>query len=59
MSISVCYDYNANTAIFDDIGDFNGKLLKLTYGNGDYEEYIYDNLDRLVSVKFNGTVEYT
>ncbi|MBR5285489.1 MAG: RHS repeat-associated core domain-containing protein [Clostridia bacterium] len=43
------YEYAAN----------NGKLLKLTYGNGDYEEYIYDSLDRLVSVKFNGTVEYT
>ncbi|MBE6683627.1 MAG: DNRLRE domain-containing protein [Ruminococcaceae bacterium] len=48
-----------NTLATYEYGDFNGKLLKLTYGNGDYEEYIYDNLDRLVSVKFNGTVEYT
>ena len=36
----------------------NGKLKKLTYGNGDYEEYIYDILDRLVSVKLNGVTEY-
>ena len=38
--------------------DNNGKLKKLTYGNGDYEEYIYDILDRLVSVKLNGVTEY-
>ena len=37
----------------------NGKLTKLTYGNGDYEEYIYDYLDRLVSVKYNGVVKYS
>ncbi|MBR6783658.1 MAG: RHS repeat protein, partial [Clostridia bacterium] len=36
----------------------NGKLLKLTYGNGDYEEYIYDSLERLVEVKLNGATEY-
>ena len=38
--------------------DNNGKLKKLTYGNGDYEEYIYDILERLVSVKLNGVTEY-
>ncbi len=48
-----------NTLATYEYASFNGKLLKLTYGNGDYEEYIYDNLDRLVSVKFNGVVEYT
>ncbi len=48
-----------NTLATYEYASFNGKLLKLTYGNGDYEEYIYDSLDRLVSVKFNGTVEYT
>ena len=37
----------------------NGKLQRMTFGNGDYEDYIYDNLDRLVSVKFNDTVTYT
>ena len=37
----------------------NGKLKKLTYGNGDYEEYVYDILERLVSVKLNGVTEYT
>ncbi len=36
---------------------YNGKLLKLTYGNGDYEEYTYDHLDRLVKVLYNGTEE--
>ena len=38
------YQYAAN----------NGKLLKLTYGNGDYEEYVYDYLERITEVKFNG-----
>ncbi len=42
------YEYAAN----------NGKLLKLTYGNGDYEEYMYDELERLVQTKLNGTTEY-
>jgi hypothetical protein len=32
----------------------NGKLTKLTYGNGDYEQYVYDRLDRLVKVVYNG-----
>ncbi len=36
----------------------NGKLLKLTYGNGDYEEYVYDSLERITEVKLNGTTEY-
>ncbi len=35
----------------------NGHLEKLTYGNGDYEEYEYDNLDRLVKVYYNGSTE--
>ena len=33
----------------------NGKLTRLTYGNGDYEDYTYDNLDRLVKVTYNGS----
>lgn len=33
----------------------NGKLQKLTYGNGKYEEYSYDTLDRLVKVSYNGS----
>ena len=32
----------------------NGKLTKLTYGNGDFEQYVYDRLDRLVKVVYNG-----
>ena len=32
----------------------NGKLTRMTYGNGEYEDYIYDNLDRLVKVSYNG-----
>ena len=36
----------------------NGKLKKLTYGNGDYEEYVYDELERLVQTKLNGVSEY-
>jgi len=35
----------------------NGHLEKLTYGNGDYEEYEYDNLDRLVKAYYNGSTE--
>ena len=32
----------------------NGKLTSLTYGNGDYETYTYDRLDRLTKVVYNG-----
>ena len=42
------YEYAAN----------NGKLLKLTYGNGDYEEYVYDHLERITEVTLNGVSEY-
>ncbi len=35
----------------------NGKLTRMTYGNGEYEEYTYDNLDRLVKVTYNGNSE--
>jgi len=48
---------NYTLATYEYAGN-NGKLLKLTYGNGDYEEYIYDSLERLVEVKLNGTTEY-
>ena len=37
----------------------NGKLLRMTLGSGDYEDYIYDHLDRLISVKYNNVVTYT
>lgn len=37
----------------------NGKLNQLTYGNGDYETYTYDNLDRIKSVKYNGIEKYS
>ncbi len=36
----------------------NGNLIRVDYGNGDYEEYAYDRLDRLVSVSFNGVKTY-
>jgi RHS repeat-associated protein len=39
------YEYKAN----------NGKLQKLTYGNGDYVEYIYDELDRIIEICYNGS----
>ena len=35
----------------------NGKLTRMTYGNGEYEDYTYDNLDRLVKVTYNGSAE--
>lgn len=49
---------NYTLATYEYAGN-NGKLLKLIYGNGDYEEYVYDNLERLVSTKLNGVTEYT
>ena len=33
----------------------NGKLKKLTYGNGDYEYYLYDELDRLSEICYNNS----
>ena len=38
---------NYTLATYEYAGN-NGKLLKLIYGNGDVEEYVYDNLERLV-----------
>ena len=41
------YTYNAN----------NGKLKKLTYGNGTFVEYEYDDLDRISGICYNGDEE--
>ncbi len=35
----------------------NGKLQRLEYGNGDFEAYEYDHLDRLIKVYYNGNEE--
>ena len=43
---------NNTLATYEYAGN-NGKLLKLTYGNGDYEQYFYDSLDRLIEVMYN------
>ena len=50
-----------NTIATYTYGPYNGKLKKLTYGNGYYEEYTYDYLDRIKQVKYNGdsTKTYT
>ena len=37
----------------------NGKLQRLEYGNGDFETYEYDHLDRLVKVYYNDNEEPT
>ena len=36
----------------------NGNLLKTTYGNGTVIENIYDKLDRIVQIKYNGVIRY-
>ena len=38
--------------------DYNGNLLKTTYGNGIYIENVYDDLGRVVEIKINGVVKY-
>ena len=43
-----------NTLATYEYNTWNGKLTKLTYGNGDYEQYLYDRLDRLVKVVYSG-----
>lgn len=42
------YTYNAQ----------NGKLTRITYGNGFIVNYVYDELDRVKSISYNGTVAY-
>ena len=36
----------------------NGKLSKITYGNGFVVNYVYDELDRIKEIKYNNTVAY-
>ena len=46
-------------------GPCNGKLQRITYGNGSYEDYSYDSLDRVKTIQYNGdssktqTIVYT
>ena len=47
---------NLATYTYEDIGAVNkggGNLKKLTYGNGQYVEYTYDEFDRLVKMVYN------
>ena len=39
-------------------GENNGNLLKTTYGNGTFIENVYDRLDRVVEIKYNGITRY-
>ena len=41
----VSYQYAAN----------NGKMTKQTYGNGDFIEFLYDGVDRVVGICYNGS----
>lgn len=36
----------------------NGNLIKSTYGNGAYTENVYDEYDRVIAVKQNGTISF-
>ena len=36
-----------------------GAVETMTYGNGDTVTYLYNELDRLETVKYNGTVRFT
>ena len=39
-------------------GNYNGNLLTTTYGNGTVIENVYDVLDRIIQIKYNGVVRY-
>lgn len=61
------YDLFGNTTKIS-VGDYTlvtyeyedgyGNLLKTTYGNGNYIENVYDELDRIVEIKVNGETKY-
>ena len=38
--------------------EYNGNLIRTTYGNGDYIEPVYDSLDRVSAMKYNGVEKY-
>ena len=47
-----------NTLATNEYAEYNGRLLKTTYGNSDYTENTYDSLGRLKYVKNNGLPSY-
>ena len=46
------------TLVTHTYGANNGNLLSSAYGNGFTVEYVYDFLDRVTKVKYNGTIQY-
>ena len=38
--------------------NYNGKLNTITYGNGFTESYVYDKLDRISEICYNGVTKY-
>ena len=47
-----------NTLASYEYGDNNGKLLRITYGNGFYERYVYNELDLISKIYYNKNGEY-
>ena len=48
-----------NTQIVDyTYNNYNGKLNTITYGNGFTESYVYDKLDRISEICYNGVTKY-
>ena len=50
---------DSRTLINHDYAANNGRLTKSTYGNGFYVENVYDSLDRVVGIKYNGSEKYS
>lgn len=66
-TFTFAYDVFGNNTGIDvgdrDLADYtynsrNGKLSKITYGNGFIVNYVYDELDRIKEIKYNNTVAY-
>lgn len=66
-TFTFAYDVFGNNIGIDvgsrDLADYtynsrNGKLSKITYGNGFIVNYVYDELDRIKEIKYNTTVAY-
>ena len=46
-------EQNLSTNVYDE----EGKITKTTYGNGEYIEFVYNDLDQIVEKKYNGVAK--
>ncbi len=59
LSLTVGTDAGERALVAYSYSGVNGEVSRMTYGNGQYVDYTYDEFERVSQVSVNGTAAYT